>query len=212
MLHHPERGRITIFVTEAVSCKGAEGCYDVDSQAGSANVRVFLAPGPGKGQGSSSGAGIQERMWTQHKFTDATIRCNGTDVRVHRAVVCAASRVLDAAFSSDMTEGREAVYEIREATPEAVLGMLQYIYLGKLDIAESEIPALFQLAVQYELDDLVQLTANALATWELSADNIRSRIETLKQHGDNPLVKDSLARMCSAIKGSEGNELLLALM
>ena len=97
------------------------------------------------------------RAWKQRKFTDAAVVCSEERIPVHRATLCAASPVFDAAFTSSMEEGASATYTVRDADPAAVEALLRFLYTGAACAPDAELePApLLDLAVFY------QVTANA---------------------------------------------------
>jgi len=154
---------------------------------------------------------IQERVWKEKKFTDAEIVCDGQRMPVHRATLSAASSVFEAAFSSSLSEGRSAVYEIRESCPEAVDAMLRYIYTGEVDAVDTAWVPLLDLAVQYQLDNLVKQASVCLLDG-LSADNVKVRAAALKRYQQHTAVGHTLKRFCDALRMDEHNDLLLALM
>ena len=91
-------------------------------------------------------------------------------IAVHRATLSAASPVFDAAFSSQMSEGNTATYEIEDSTPTAVEAMLRYIYIGDSDCLPDDLAFLLDLSAQYELDDLcaevLERMAKDLTSWQ----------------------------------------------
>ena len=66
-------------------------------------------------------------------------------IAVHRATLSAASPVFDAAFSSQMSEGNTATYEIKDTAVEA---MLRYIYIGDSDCLPDDLAFLLDLSSQ----------------------------------------------------------------
>ena len=112
----------------------------------------------------------QERAWKQRKFSDSEVVCSGVHIAVHRATLSAASPVFDAAFSSQMSEGNTATYEIKDSTPTAVEAMLRYIYIGDSDCLPDDLAFLLDLSAQYELDDLcaevLERMAKDLTSWQ----------------------------------------------
>lgn len=171
-------------------------------------VNVYLP----RGLAFNDVVAVQQRVFASRKFSDACIICCGERIPVHRAVLSAASDVFDAAFSSSMCEGIEASYEIKESSPVAVEAMLRYIYTGEIDVDVNELAALLELAVQYDLSNLVKQTAEALVQDGLTTENIKDRAQALKRHQGHPMTKDALERMCELIKRGDNNELVLALL
>ena len=91
-------------------------------------------------------------MWKTRQFADAAICCQGASIRVHRAVLAAASPVFKRMFEGSMQEGRECRVELRGGVEaEIVEAMLQCIYTGDLPLPDCLI-AMLALADQYAID------------------------------------------------------------
>ena len=79
-----------------------------------------------------------------------------------------------------MKEGETANYEIRDSTPEAVEALLCFVYTGEQPAAELLLPV-FELAMQYELEDLAKLVAKKMAE-EVTVSNVKNFVNALKLH------------------------------
>jgi len=154
---------------------------------------------------------VQEQSWKHRKFSDAEIVCAGVRVAAHRGTLSAASRVFDAAFSSTMSEGQTAIYEIKEATPAAVEAMLHHIYTGVLQCQSDDLPSLFTLAMRYELDALGTDVATHMLE-DVNAENVKSRLTTLKLHCENHVAQSAMTKIVNMIQASKDAELILALV
>lgn len=53
--------------------------------------------------------GVMENLLANGKYSDLTISCEGTDFKVHRAVICSQSAFFDAAVNSG--------FRVRSLTP-----------------------------------------------------------------------------------------------
>ncbi|KLO81823.1 uncharacterized protein LW93_6979 [Fusarium fujikuroi] len=78
---------------------------------------------------------IEERklMHTAQKagqFTDFAFLCKGTKIPVHKVIICAQSRVFNAACNSDFKEVTSGVYDLSEYPLECVEMMVDYFYVG----------------------------------------------------------------------------------
>lgn len=153
----------------------------------------------------------QERAWKQRKFTDAEIVCGDVRTAVHRMMLAAASPVFEAALSSAMVEGRSATYEISDVTPSAVEAMLAHIYTGNIQCQSAELPALFELAMKYELDALGEDVA-AKMVQDVSAENVRRLVVVLKRHSENKFAKGALTHIFEAARLDCKNELMFAMI
>jgi hypothetical protein len=88
---------------------------------------------------------------------------------------------LKAAFSSSMREGEHAIYDIKESTPPAVEGMLSFFYTGSYSVPSSDLHVLFNLAAQYEVDELCTDVAEQMLE-DLTPENIHARMQPLNMH------------------------------
>lgn len=137
---------------------------------------------------------VGSQLWAEREFADGLMECEGRQFPVHRAVVCAASPVLKAAFSGGMAEARKAEYTINDSTPEAVELMLRYTYTRALPedgkgeeqaaVLGPHLAALLELAVRYELPGLCEQLAWRFAEG-LTPENVRARAKVLKLHRDH---------------------------
>lgn len=149
---------------------------------------------------------VQQKLWKDKKFTDAEVVCAGERISIHRAQVCAASPVLDAAFTSMMKEGQTCVYTIKDSCPEAVKHMLEYMYTGSCEAASAE---LLDLAIQYQVEGLAASTADTLAQ-HICVQNVRKVVLVLKRHQDHEYVKRALDKLVSSVLADESGKLYLA--
>eukprot|EP00746_Dinoflagellata_sp_MGD_P081924 gnl/MRDRNA2_/MRDRNA2_32547_c0_seq1.p1 gnl/MRDRNA2_/MRDRNA2_32547_c0~~gnl/MRDRNA2_/MRDRNA2_32547_c0_seq1.p1 ORF type:complete len:232 (-),score=18.96 gnl/MRDRNA2_/MRDRNA2_32547_c0_seq1:261-956(-) len=159
---------------------------------------------------SSNVVAVQERVWKERKFTDAVVVCDGQRFDVYRATLSAASPVFEVAFSSNMEEGRSAVYNIKESTPAAVESMLRFIYTGSISVmvSEDDVAPLFDLAIQYGLQELANDCASKLIV-NVTKQNVHARTQLLKRHsGSSTEVKKAWDRMVDMLQSKR--ELLVA--
>mmetsp|Transcript_27857 Transcript_27857/g.86745 ORF Transcript_27857/g.86745 Transcript_27857/m.86745 type:complete len:274 (+) Transcript_27857:49-870(+) len=203
---------------EVITSYCAESTADEPPTEGWVSLPAGLEPVPtvelfvsGKKRARQPVMGVQERVWKQRKFTDAEVVCGGVHMAVHRATLCAASPVLDAAFSSSMAEGKNSLYEIKDSTPEAVEAMLCYIYTGGSAFPVTQLPQLLELAVKYQLADLIADVVRELPKG-ITPESVRERLAILKRHSAIPIVKDALIELLKSIKAADSNELILALI
>ena len=154
-------------------------------------------------------ADVMENAWKQRKFTDAELVCDGTRIPVHRSTLAAVSPVFEAAFSSNMQEGANAVYEIRDSSPEAVEAMLRLVYTGELPPVE-QLSAVFDLAMKYELKGLAKPTADKMAE-TVSVQIVKAVLAVLKQHSPNSAsVKEAFEKVIRKVKDAPTDELFIA--
>lgn len=151
-----------------------------------------------------------ERNWNARKFTDGVIVCGATRIEVHRATLCAASPVFDAAFSSVLREGQTAEYSLDDTSPEAAEAMLRHIYIGDTDAPASLLPELLELAVRFELPALVEGVAESMVE-EVASESVKVRFQALARHKANPGVESAFKQLCNEIQDDASQALLVAL-
>merc|ERR1711924_589027 len=106
-----------------------------------------------------------------------------------------------------MKEGQNAVYEIKDSTPEAVEAMFCFLYTGDLPAVEF-LPQVFELALQYELDGLGRATAEKMVE-ELSVSNVKAVITVLKLHSaKGAYTEEAYKAVLRKIKGAPTYDLL----
>ncbi|RBA15806.1 hypothetical protein FPRO05_12413 [Fusarium proliferatum] len=81
---------------------------------------------------------IEERklMHTAQKagqFTDFAFLCKGTKIPVHKVIICAQSKVFNAACTSGLKESTSGVYDLSEYPLEFVERMVDHLYVGHYD-------------------------------------------------------------------------------
>lgn len=145
---------------------------------------------------------VAEQAWKQRKFTDASIICEDERIPVHRAMLCAASSVFDAAFCSNLDEGKTATYEVKESSKGAVEAMLRFIYTGLHECPADDLPFLLELSVLYELESLCA-DVSSLLSGGVNATNVRARAAVLKRHGDRQHVAEALKSILGTIASDE---------
>ncbi|RKL33229.1 hypothetical protein BFJ72_g10245 [Fusarium proliferatum] len=81
---------------------------------------------------------IEERklMHTAQKagqFTDFAFLCKGTKIPVHKVIICAQSKVFNAACTSGLKESTSGVYDLSEYPLEFIERMVDHLYVGHYD-------------------------------------------------------------------------------
>merc|ERR1712032_476469 len=100
-------------------------------------------------------------------------------------------------FTGQLREAEDRTLEIREALPGAVEAMLRYIYTGRLfvqlDMSTNSVSltdilaSLLNLAMQYELLDLVETVAEGLSR-NADGNNIKRRLAAMRPHKNHQRV------------------------
>ncbi|XP_071580452.1 speckle-type POZ protein-like [Temnothorax nylanderi] len=101
-------------------------------------------------------------LFENSEFSDITVLVDGREIRAHKAILAAQSRVFSAMFKSEMIEKRTNV-KIEDMDFETVREMLQFIYTGKVEKLEKS-PDLLYAAEKYELKNLKVMCEKILGT------------------------------------------------
>ncbi|KAL7755172.1 hypothetical protein ACKLNR_014929 [Fusarium oxysporum f. sp. zingiberi] len=98
------------------------------------------------------------------QFTDFAFLCKGKKIPVHKIIICAQSKVFNAACTSDFKEARSGVYDLSEYPLELVEMMVDYFYVGHYDnpirvaskISLSMHSSMLALADKYDIQGLIR--------------------------------------------------------
>ena len=165
-----------------------------------------------RGRNDSQLASQLKRLKTDRHFTDAVVSCGEDKFSVHKAVLSLASPVFHRAFTGSMQEARTGNFEINTHPRDAVEAMLHFIYTGELTEQiglAGAFPSLLDLAVQYELDDLVTLSASVMVM-KISTGNVKEWAYALKLHQGHAQVRTAFSKVVDQIQIDEN--LLMALI
>lgn len=138
------------------------------------------------------------RLWTDRRFTDAEVVCDGRTFPVHRSVLCARSRAFVAMFEGGGRESTTARVDMSGEDPQAVAALLEHAYTAEL-AAGADPTRLLPLADRFELFDCVDDCAEAiarLAKWR-PVDSLRA----LRPYADDRRLKHTWDRVCSRVMG-----------
>lgn len=102
-------------------------------------------------------------LWKQGRCCDLTIRSNdGASFRVHSAVIAAASEPLAALLNGHFAEGGGDAVNI-DAPGEVLDAILNYVYLGKMELAAVDATSVLRVADMWAMNDLKSNVAGSLA-------------------------------------------------
>ncbi|KAL5589527.1 hypothetical protein FOVSG1_011394 [Fusarium oxysporum f. sp. vasinfectum] len=98
------------------------------------------------------------------QFTDFAFLCKGKKIPVHKIIICAQSKVFNAACISDFKEARSGVYDLSEYPLELVEMMVDYFYVGHYDnpirvaskLSLSIHSSMLALADKYDIQGLIR--------------------------------------------------------
>ena len=95
-------------------------------------------------------------------------------------------------------EGFIATCTVDDAEPAVVEAMLHFFYTGRLH-AELDPAKMVELAVRYQVDDLVAAAGNSILDG-VTAQNARERARVLKRHADNAYLGLKWAKFREIVK------------
>lgn len=101
-------------------------------------------------------------LYKAEVFTDAIIKCEGREFKVHRAVLGAQSPVFKTMFQIDMKEKRSNMIDISDITPAAISDLIAYLYTGTAPNVSTLAKELLNAANKYELPRLFAMCENEL--------------------------------------------------
>lgn len=121
---------------------------------------VDASPGE-KPKGFKSPLDILEKLWRTGQYSDLTITCNGSQWKVHKAIVCLASDFFKACCNN-FKEASSGVIDLPGDRADAVNALLKYIYTADYNGPRYPEPVLFNVFVhtigdKYGMRNLCQL-------------------------------------------------------
>lgn len=155
--------------------------------------------------------GLAQQLWNDSRFSDCSVECNGEVFRAHRAVLCTASPVFEAAFLGTMQEAKEARFEIRGCdSPAAVRALLEFLYMRRLADAEVDMLLhLLALAAQYEIEELTVIVVERLIH-RVSAENVYAIFRAIRTFRDRRGLSGAYTCLQCVLKSRD--DLLTALL
>jgi kelch-like protein 10 len=108
------------------------------------------------------------RIWKElrlkNQLCDGVVRCiDGTEFKIHRAILSAASPYFRALFTNSINRGQPETYEANVSAPSKIFALLlDYAYTGTCSINSSNVENLLKFADQYEILGVVQLCCRYL--------------------------------------------------
>nr|RBR01952.1 hypothetical protein FVER53263_12877 [Fusarium verticillioides] len=76
---------------------------------------------------------LMQKAQKAGQFTDFAFPCEGTKIPVHKVIICAQSKVFNAACTSGFNEATSGVYDLSEYPLELVEMMVEYFYVGNYE-------------------------------------------------------------------------------
>ncbi|RJE20545.1 BTB POZ domain protein [Aspergillus sclerotialis] len=92
---------------------------------------------------------VMKNLLTNGKYSDLTISCEGTDFKVHRAVICSQSTFFDAAVNSGFREAASSRIDLPEDDVDTITRVLTYCYLQHYPVGNEPDTSSFPLPLLY---------------------------------------------------------------
>ncbi|KAI6206392.1 hypothetical protein M3Y94_00905400 [Aphelenchoides besseyi] len=129
----------------------------------------------------------------QHeKHADVTIITTDGSFKVSKFMLCCHSQVFEKMFTHPSVEKETSTINIKNADPEVVKKMFEYLYTGNVKEIELVAQKLLPLAHQYELSELVSMCAKVLHA-NATIENIIKQLELCSLYEEmNVFKKDIL--------------------
>ncbi|CAL4064449.1 unnamed protein product [Meganyctiphanes norvegica] len=86
---------------------------------------------------------------TKQTYCDATIVCEGNFYRVHKLVMCVCSQYMEKLFeniSSQIPHNSHPVIVLKDIKRSELEALLEYVYVGEVNVLQRELPALIKAA------------------------------------------------------------------
>lgn len=112
----------------------------------------------------SEAFGILEDMRRTNKLCDVVIEVGSLTLNAHRVILAACSSYFNAMFSGDNLETRRGVVSIKEFSPDAIQGLVDFCYTSSLTINSSNVQELLPAANLLQMEGVVEACCNFLAS------------------------------------------------
>lgn len=119
---------------------------------------------------------------------DLILKVGDKELRAHRDILKARSRVFESMLSSDMTEKHSGVIDIPDCDPQAMELFLLYVYCGKIEMLDqSNMLGLYYIADKYEMAALKEECCSFIKK-ALSSSSFCDVLQLALNHSDSNLL------------------------
>lgn len=123
------------------------------------------------------------------KNHDLILKIGDIELRTHRDILRARSRVFQSMLDHDMKEKKSGVIDIPDCDPQAMELFLSYVYCGRVEtLDQSNMLGLYYVADKYEMHGLKVDCCEFIKT-SLSTTNICDVIQLALNHSDSDLLE-----------------------
>jgi hypothetical protein len=137
------------------------------------------------------------QMWLDTAFSDCVLECGERKFNCHRAVLGTASPVWRAALEGDFRERKEAKIVITDVEPSVVESLLRYVYIGKLDGADTA--AILPLAHRYDMPELVGLCVRTMVK-QINAQSVAKVVSAVNLFSEHKEVAPFWPKLVDRVK------------
>ncbi|RZC38384.1 kelch-like protein 10 [Asbolus verrucosus] len=132
---------------------------------------------------------IWKELHLKNQLCDGIVHCDdGTEFKIHRAILAAASPYFRALFTNSINRGQPEVHEANVSVPSEIFTLLlDFAYTGEILINSSNVENLLKFADRYEILGVVQLCCSYLLE-EMCSTNCLGILNFASQYFCNDLV------------------------
>lgn len=118
---------------------------------------------------------------------DLILKVGDKELRAHRDILKARSRVFESMLNHDMAEKRSSIINISDCDPESMEQFLSYMYCGKVErLDHDNIFELYYISDKYEVEGL-KTECQRFIQQSLSPTNVFEVIQLAVKHNDSIL-------------------------
>uniref|UniRef100_A0A671WJY6 Kelch-like family member 7 n=1 Tax=Sparus aurata TaxID=8175 RepID=A0A671WJY6_SPAAU len=110
----------------------------------------------------SSIMGVMNNLRKQGTLCDVTLVVQGRHLAAHRVVLAAASHFFSLMFTSKMMESMSHEVELRNAEPEIIELLIEFIYTARISVNSSNVQSLLDAANQYQIEPVKKMCVEFL--------------------------------------------------
>lgn len=130
-----------------------------------------------------------KKLLNNNEHCDVIISTGTKNLKVHKAILCARSKVFERMFQTDMLESKNHVIQLDELDFDVIDAFITFLYSGEVKmISLCGAMNLYYVADKYEVEDLREKCSSYLE-FNLSADEACTILKFAELHGDQKLKK-----------------------
>lgn len=188
-------------------------CCDLTASAGELlSVSKYCYPGEYNDIDLAYWVNNFQNLLEKQDFSDATLKVEEKEFKVHKAILSARSPVFARMFESDMEEKLSGCVRIEDTCSAVMEKALSYMYTGKIvDLTMAHAPDLYRVADKYEVMDL-KTSCSKFMMHNLDAESSCEILIIADLYNDEKLKKAAKNEICrnssTALLSPHGIELM----